>query len=136
MRKEIRKLIKESLYDSMERNLTLPSGKVLPNFRGIVINLTSGVENAKQVFSILQMIDEYSLLDDSKTIIKHRIESLSTRLLIVRLYFTDKEVADAFHVAISNHPDIKSAYSRGPGIKLTPMTSGSDWHCLSFYITK
>ena len=79
MRKEIRKLIKESLYDSMERTLTLPSGKVLPIFRGIVINLTSGVENAKQVFSILQMIDEYSLMDDSKTSIKHRIESLSTR---------------------------------------------------------
>lgn len=136
MRKAIRKIIKESLYDSMERDLTLPSGKVLPNFRGIVINLTSGVENAKQVFSILQMIDDYSLLNDSKTIIKHRIQSLSARMTYVRLYFTDIEVADAFHSAISNHPGIKPLGQGGPGIELLSMKSGAEWHSLSFYITK
>lgn len=133
MREEIRELIKESLYDSMERDLTLPSGKVLPNFRGIVIALTSNTESAKQAFSIIEMIDEYSLMDTHKEYISNRVGRISPISSIVRLYFIDKEVADALYTAISNHPNIIT-----DGIELMPMDSSifGKWHCVSFYINE
>lgn len=144
MRKLVRKLIKESLYSSMERDLTLPSGKILPNFRGVLLSLTGEIEHAKQAYMLLEMIKEYSLMDDRKMIIKNEVSELSSRLRMVRLYFTDKEVVEAFRSAIANHPEFKTKDMRGPGIRLSPITSGfvpssklgdwTTWNCLEFFV--
>lgn len=114
-RRQLRKLIKESLYDSMERDLTLPSGKVLPNFRAMVIYLTSNIENAKQAYAIMEMIEEYSVMKDDKIKgINNKITKVPGGISMVSLFFTDKEVADAFYEAISNHP--KAQLGPGPNL--------------------
>ena len=109
MRNKIRKLIKESLYDNMERDLTLPSGKVLPNFKGILLSLISrDPDFAKQALVIIEDIEPYDIFEDPYSILKSKVTDYST-FYSVRLYVRDKEVVDAFEKEILNHPGYNHA---------------------------
>lgn len=65
MRNLIRKLINESLLkESSQKDLVLSSGKVLPNFAGVMNSLTSGSSHVKQAISVMEMIPEYSISNE------------------------------------------------------------------------
>lgn len=105
MRNEIRKLIKESLYDSMERDLTLPSGKVLPNFRGVLLMLISrDADFAKQAIAVISDIKPYEIYKDPFSILETKVTDYYN-FYSVNIYVNDKEIADAFEKAITNHPE-------------------------------
>ena len=109
MRKVIRKIIKESLYNRMEKDYTLRSGKVLPNFRGIMTSLTTNPTYIKQAISVMEMIDTYSLYSNAG--IKSNVQKIADHPKVtdydVNLYFSDVQVA----IAVASLIEIAAADS-------------------------
>ena len=109
MRKAIRKIIKESLYDNMERNLTLPSGKVLPNFRGVLSMLISqNIDFANQAITAIKEIEPYEIYKCPYNRLETEANNFDSWYM-VSMFFNDKEVSDAFEKAILNHPEYNSS---------------------------
>lgn len=95
MRNLIRRLIKESIYDGMERDFTLRSGKTLQNFKGIMNALSSGPDGVNQAISVMEMIDPYSLYSDEN--VESKVQQIEETEYDVNLYFSDMEVAIAVY---------------------------------------
>tara|TARA_B100000035_G_scaffold276433_2_gene254094 strand:+ start:10810 stop:11286 length:477 start_codon:yes stop_codon:yes gene_type:complete len=99
MRKVIRKIIKESLYNRMEKDYILRSGKVLPNFRGVMTSLTTNPSHINQTISVMEMIDSYSLYSNAG--IKSKVKKIADHPKVtdysVNLYFSDMQVAIAIY---------------------------------------
>lgn len=117
MRNLIRKLINESLLnESSQKDLVLPSGKVLPNFRGVMNSLTGGSSHVKQAISVMEMIPEYSISNEQSFVEpmqatwpdhrahRHPITKAGYEGFSVIIYVSDEEVADAIVKHIKRHP--------------------------------
>jgi len=101
MRNLIRKIIKESLYNRMEKDFTLRSGKVLPNFKGIITSLTTNPSQINQAISIMEMLEPYSLYSNDS--IKSNVQKMPRGFnpyvseYSVSLCFSDMQVARAIN---------------------------------------
>lgn len=119
MRNLIRKLINESLLkESSQKDLVLPSGKVLPNFTGVMNSLTGGLSHVKQAISVMEMIPEYSIsneqsfvepaywmyLYETQRTDRHPLTKAGYVGFHVIIYVSDEEVADAIVKNIKQNP--------------------------------